>query len=180
MKSILFICTLVLFGMLLTGCVSTQNSDMRSPQSSGTNLSVSGTVSTKSIEEQYAAFKQPCYDEKNQRGCTAPPDFSQFIDPTFMETMPHPFLLVAGKDQQADLLAYIQIANVTPEKKNEWSSFMMKMWMKYPVVYVENGNSVKLAQGKTTYPYILTSDEDTMFQEIERYIAEDMSNTTSE
>lgn len=180
MKSALSLCTLILFCTLLTGCVDTQNSDNGSTQSPGITPSVSATVSTISIEEQYAAFEQPCYDEKNQRECKAPSDFSQLIlDPSFMQTMPHPFLLVAGKDQQTSLLAYIQKANVTPEKKNEWSSFMMKMWMKYPVMYVENGNSAKLVQGKTTYPYTLTSDENAMFQEIERYIAEEMENFSS-
>ena len=180
MKSVLSLFTLVLFCMVLTGCVGTQNTDNGSTQSSGINPSVSATISTMSIEEQYAAFEQPCYDEKNQRECKAPSDFSQLIfDPSFMQTMPHSFLLVAGKDQQTSLLAYIQRANVSPEKKNEWSSFMMEMWMKYPVMYVENGNSAKLVQGKTTYPYTLTSDENTMFQEIERYIAEDTENVSS-
>jgi hypothetical protein len=172
MKSVLFLVGLVFCGILISGCVQgTQNTG-----------SAPVTISDKSIEEQYSLFEQPCYDEKNQSPCKAPSSFmgnvNLLIDNSLMEATPHWILLAAGKTEQESLLAFIQKANVTPRKKSEWSLFMMKMWMKYPVMYVENGASAKLVPAKTTYPFSLTPDENAMFQEIERYIAEDMGKTS--
>lgn len=210
MKSGLSLCTLIVFCIALSGCMGTQNPGSASIQSSEAGPSVSATVSGISIEEQYAAFEQPCYDEKIQRACTAPYSFSDkmtMFDDSLLKTTPHWILLAAGKTEQEALLSYIRKANVTPEKKNEWSVFMMKMWMKYPVMYVINGTitteysiiytengtmcmkdgsicteigpSAKLAQGNTAYSYWSTPDENATFREIERYIAEDMENISS-
>ena len=95
-----------------------------------------------------------------------------------MTVSPHWILLAAGKTEQEALLSFIQKADVIPQKKTEWSRFMMKMWMKYPVMYVEDGTSARLVPGKTAYAYSLTPDENAMFQEIEQYIAADMGKAS--
>jgi hypothetical protein len=161
---------------LISGCViGTENK--------GSAISAPVTYSDKSIEEQYAQFEQPCFDEMNQSSCHAPSSFSGTanieIDDSLMKASPHWFLLAAGKTEQEALLSYIQKANVTAQKKTEWSQFMMKMWMKYPVMYVKNGTSARLVPGKTPYAYSLAPDENTLFQEIETYIAQDMARASS-
>jgi hypothetical protein len=162
--------------VLISGCI-------QGTEKGGPAIPAPLTPSEKSIEEQYSLFEQPCYDEKNQRSCHAPSSFSGtgtiVIDNSLMEASPHWILLAAGKTEQEALLAFIQKAEVTPEKRSEWSRFMMKMWMKYPVMYVENGTSAKLVPGKTAYAFSLTPDENAMFQEIERYIAEDMGKSSA-
>jgi hypothetical protein len=172
MKPVLFLVALVCCGIVISGC-------LQGPQNTE---SVPAAPSDKSVEEQYSLFEQPCYDEKNQSPCKAPSSFTGnvnlVIDNSLMEATPHWILLAAGKNEQQSLLAFIQKASVTPQKKTEWSLFMMKMWMKYPVMYVENGASAKLVPAKTTYPFSQTPDENAMFQEIERYIAEDMGKTS--
>jgi hypothetical protein len=57
----------------------------------------------------------------------------------------------------------------------EWTLFMMKIWMKYPVKYLKQDDGAILVPG-TPGRFSPNSQENKTFREIETYIARDMSN----
>lgn len=177
MRSFLCLAGLVLCGVLISGC-------MQAAQHADPPRSAPTTIPQRSVEELYSLFDQPCYDEKNQTPCQAPSSFLGDLrvepDRSLTEATPHWILLAAGKTEQEALLSYIEKADVSSQKRSEWSRFMMRMWMKYPVMYVKNGSSARLVPKISSLSYSPRPDENMVFQEIERYIAQDAARVLSE
>jgi|WetSurMetagenome_2_1015567.scaffolds.fasta_scaffold24249_1 hypothetical protein len=138
----------------------------------------------RATEEKFSRFSHEGYDEKHHCPTPVPPSYTAIvnltIDSSLMNATPHWMFLAAGKTEQKGLLSYIRQANVSAKKKAQWSMFMMKSWMKYPVKYIKIGDGAILVPGKTPYKLSMTPKENSTFQEIERYIAEDISNVQTE
>jgi hypothetical protein len=130
-------------------------------------------------EERYSYFEQEGYDEKHHCRLPVPESFSTTvdltIDKTLIEATPHWVLLAAGKTEQEALLNYIKQADVSKNKKSQWTRFMMKVWMKYPVKYIKKDGSSRLVPGGKFSKFSLTKQEGSTFREIELYIANDMN-----
>jgi hypothetical protein len=135
-------------------------------------------------EENFSHFSHEGYDEKHHCPAPVPPSYTAIlnltIDNSLMNATPHWMFLVAGKTEQIGLLTYIRQANISAKKKAQWSLFMMKSWMKYPVKYIKTEDGAILVPGKTPNKFSMTKQENQTFQDIERYIAEDMSKIQSE
>ncbi|WP_214041315.1 hypothetical protein [Methanoculleus sp.] len=110
--------------------------------------------------------------------CAIPPAFSEVenltIDTAIIESTPHWIFLAAGTEEKDALLDYIDGANVPDKQKNEWTQFVRKMWKEYPVVFDNSTGNPALVPGRSSDEFTLTPAENATFQEIERYIAEDM------
>ncbi len=110
--------------------------------------------------------------------CTIPTAFSEVenltIDTAIIESTPHWIFLAAGTEEKEGLLDYIDGANVSNRQKNEWTQFVRKMWKEYPVVFDNATGNPALVPGGSSDEFTLTPAENATFQEIERYIAEDM------
>jgi hypothetical protein len=110
--------------------------------------------------------------------CTIPTAFSEVenltIDTAIIESTPHWIFLAAGAEEKEALLDYIDGANVSNRQKNEWTQFIRKMWKEYPVVFDNATGNPVLVPGGSSDEFTLTPAENATFQEIERYIAEDM------
>lgn len=110
--------------------------------------------------------------------CTIPTAFSEVenltIDTAIIESTPHWIFLAAGAEEKDALLNYIEGANVPDRQKNEWTQFVRKMWKEYPVVFDNATGNPALVLGRSSDEFTLTPAENATFQEIERYIAEDM------
>lgn len=110
--------------------------------------------------------------------CAIPPAFSEVenltIDTAIIESTPHWIFLAAGAEEKEALLEYIDSASVSNKQKNEWTRFVKKMWKEYPIVFDNSTGNPMLVPGRSSDEFTLTSAENATFQEIERYIAEDM------
>ncbi len=130
-------------------------------------------------EETFSHFSHEGYDERHHCPIQVPPSYASVenltIDSALTNATPHWMLLAAGKTERDDLLSYIHQANVSAQKKFEWTLFMMKTWMKYPVKYIKQDNGAMLVPG-TPGRFSPNPQENKTFREIETYIAEDMSN----
>ncbi|WP_148277650.1 InlB B-repeat-containing protein [Methanoregula formicica] len=135
-------------------------------------------------QEKFSRFSHEGYDQKHRCPIKVPDSYTMIenltIDASLMNATPHWVFLAAGKTEQKALLSYVRAANVTAKKKIQWSLFLMKSWMKYPVKLIKTDNGTTLVPGKTPYRFSMTSQENRTFQEIERYIAEDMANVQAE
>jgi len=133
-------------------------------------------------EERYSHLEQDGYDERHHCKLRVPESFSTTvdltIDKTLIEATPHWVLLAAGKTEQKALLNYIQQADISKAKKSQWTRFMMKVWMKYPVKYIKTDGAARLIPGGKTNKFSLTIQEDATFKEIELYIGKDMIDTS--
>jgi len=98
------------------------------------------------------------------------------IDNRIIEGTPHWIFIASGTKEKQALLDYIDKAAVSEKQKTEWTRFISKIWDNHPVRFDGSMGSPVLVPGKSSDTFTLTPDEDAIFQEIERYIAEDMEN----
>jgi len=125
-------------------------------------------------------YGQRGHDQRHSCSSPVPESFTSvqdlIIDNSLIETTPHWFLLAAGKNEQTVLLDFIERAEVSRERKSKWKHFLTIVWMKYPVQYIRTDTSSKIIPRKSQQA--LTTKENETFQEIEKYISEDMEKAS--